>query len=423
MRNEAAKARVIAHVDMDAFFVSVERLDDPSLASRPVIVGNPGGRSVVLSASYELRALGVHSAQAMAQAMRIAPHAVVVPPHHERYSLLSRRVMEVLRDVTPAVEQVSVDEAYLDLSGALRSEGPPERIAAGIRSRLRESVGLPASVGLAPNKFLAKMASGRAKPDGVFSVPPPRVREFLDPLPVERLFGVGAATARALRLAGYATAGDLAAADPAEVGAVLGKGAERLAALAAGRDEREVVTERDEKSLGAEHTFEADVSDPELLDRALLRLAHRVAARARAARRAGEVVAIKVRWDDFTTLSRQLHLQRPSDAAAEIHAAARSLLAAIPPPRPPVRLLGVRLEGLAPADAGRQLSFEAGADARRDAEAVMDRINARFGGAVAPAALMDGGRDRGGRGGRQAGLPCASSGTDRPDYDQDSPRT
>lgn len=379
---------------MDAFFVSAERLDAPELEGQPVIVGHDGPRSVVLSASYDLRALGVHSAQPVSQAKRLAPHAVLVEPRQHRYHELSRTIMEVLRSFSPAVEQVSVDEAFLDLSGALRGGRTPEQLAHAMRSGIREAVGLPASVGLATTKFLAKMASEKAKPNGVFSIPPARVREFLDPLPVGELFGVGEATARTLRLAGYATAGALAAADPREIGRLLGKGAHRLALLARGIDDREVVTEREEKSLGAEHTFGTDVTDRAVLERTLLWLAHRVAERARSAERTGEVVALKVRWEDFSTHSRQKRLNRPSDAASEIAAAAGELLAGLPQPLPPVRLIGVRLDSLTPAGAGFQLSLDAGQDAKRDAEATMDRINARFAGSLSPASLLGDARPR-----------------------------
>lgn len=375
-------------MDMDAFFVSVERKDAPELQRVPVIVAHDGERSVVLSASYDVRRLGVHSAQPLAVARRMAPGARIVEPRHWRYHELSQSVMRILRDLTPLVEQVSVDEAFLDLGGALRRWGTPEAIAALIRARIHEELGLPASVGLAPNKFLAKMASGRAKPDGIFSIPPGRVRAFLDPLPVGELFGVGAATANALRTAGYPTAGSLAAADPRQIERLLGRTAARLADLARGIDEREVVTDHEEKSLSAEHTFAVDVTRREDLDRSLLRLSHRVAERARRAERVGEVVAIKVRWEDFTTLTRQRRLARPSDAAVEIAQAARELLDALPQPLAPVRLIGVRLDSLAPRGAGLQLSLDERVDARRDAEEAMDRINARFSGALAPASLL-----------------------------------
>ncbi|MGO3152171.1 MAG: DNA polymerase IV [Galactobacter sp.] len=384
------RSRIVAHVDMDAFFVSVECLDNPDLVGQPVLIGTDAQRSVVLSASYDLRTLGVHSAQPVVQAKRLAPHAVIVAPHHGRYSELSRAVMAILRDFSPLMEQVSVDEAYLDLSGTMRTWGTPERAAEAIRARIRSELGLPASVGLAPTKFLAKMASGRAKPDGVFSVPPAYVHSFLRDLPVSQLFGVGRATAETLRLAGYSTAGDLADADQAEVARSLGAGIARLVPLARGEDPREVVVEREEKSLGAEHTFATDVTDRAALDRTVLWLSHRVATRARAAERAGTVVALKLRWTDFTTLSRQTHLVRATDSAAEIAEAAGRLVSAVASPLPPVRLVGVRLEGLAPLGSGRQLSLLGEDDQRRDAEETMDRINSRFAGALAPASLLPG---------------------------------
>jgi DNA polymerase-4 len=373
---------------MDAFFVSVERLDDPDLRSRPVIVGADTPRSVVLSASYDVRALGVHSAQPVAQAKQLAPHALLIPPRQKRYAQLSKQVMGILREFTPLVEQVSVDEAYLDLSGSLRTWGTPERAAQAIRARIREELGLPASVGLAPTKFLAKMASGLAKPDGIYSLPPQAVASFLERLPVGKLFGVGKATAETLRMAGYESAGDLARADQADLARRFGTGIARLVPLARGEDPRPVQVGREEKSLGAEHTFSTDVTDRDVLDRTLLWLAHRVATRARTAERAGSVVAVKLRWTDFTTLNRQLHLTRPTDAASEIAEAAGRLVAGLSQPLPPVRLVGVRLEELAPRGAGRQLSLLGEDDQRRDVEATMDAINTRFAGALAPASLL-----------------------------------
>jgi DNA polymerase-4 len=296
--------------------------------------------------------------------------------------------MENLRGFTPLVEQVSVDEAYLDLSGSLRTWGTPERAAEALRGRIRDELGLPASVGLAPTKFLAKMASGLAKPDGIYSLPPQSVPTFLARLPIGKLFGVGKATAETLRLAGYESAGDLARADQADLARRFGTGIARLVPLARGEDPRPVQVGRDEKSLGAEHTFSSDVTDRDVLDRTVLWLAHRVATRARAAERAGSVVAVKLRWADFTTLNRQMHLSRPTDAAAEIAAEAGKLVAALEQPLPPVRLVGVRLEALAPRGAGRQLSLLGEDDQRRDAEAAMDAINTRFSGALGPASLL-----------------------------------
>lgn len=404
--------RVMAHVDMDAFFVSVERKDAPELEGVPMIVAHHGERSVVLSASYDVRKLGVHSAQPVSQARRMAPHARVVEPRQGRYQQISAQIMDIFREFTPLVEPVSVDEAFLDLSGALRRWGTPERVAQLIRERIQERLGLPASVGLATNKFLAKMASGRAKPDGIFSIPPGRVREFLDPLPVDQLFGVGAATASTLRAAGFATAGDLAAADPAQVERLLGRGALKLAALARGLDDREIVLEREEKSLSAEHTYSVDVTDADTLKRTVLWLAHRVAERARRAGRVGEVVALKIRWEDFTTLTRQRRLPRPSDAATEIDAAVRELMAALPTPLPPVRLIGVRLDALAPHGAGLQLSLDHHVDARRDVEETMDQVNQRFAGSLSPASLLQPGTGR--KREPQVPQPGSSPGADGP---------
>ena len=224
--------RVIAHVDVDAFFVSVERILDPRLQNRPIIVSQDSPRAVVLSASYDVRAYGVHSGQPVAQAKNMAPHALIVPPTRSAYGKASARVMEVLRDVTPLVEQVSVDEAFMDITGVMRHYSSPFHCAEVVRQRIKQAVGLPASVGLAPNKFLAKMASDKAKPDGVYAITPGAVDDFMRELPVGELFGVGKATELKLHSQGLMTAGDVAQADPRRMQRLLGKHGPELIKLA-----------------------------------------------------------------------------------------------------------------------------------------------------------------------------------------------
>lgn len=400
--------RVIAHVDIDAFFVSVERILDPRLQNRPIIVSQDSPRAVVLSASYDVRAYGVHSGQPVAQAKNMAPHALIVPPTRSEYGKASARVMEVLRDVTPLVEQVSVDEAFMDITGVSRHYSSPFHCAEVVRQRIKQAVGLPASVGLAPNKFLAKMASDKAKPDGVYAITPSAVDDFMRGLPVGELFGVGKATALKLHSQGLMTAGDLAQADPRRMQRLLGKHGPELIKLARGIDPRPVVTERVEKSVSHEHTFDADVTDEAVLRRWVKELSFKVAERVRAAGHRFYVVGLKVRWDDFTTISRQRRLSDPTASSAVMSEVALSLLSALPRPLKPVRLIGVRAGEFASEREGEQLTFDwdqtpaevsntpAKREGRRDAgkmtdaEKTMDAINARFKDSVRPASFLHG---------------------------------
>lgn len=410
--------RVIAHVDIDAFFVSVERILDPRLQNRPIIVSQDSPRAVVLSASYDVRAYGVHSGQPVAQAKNMAPHALIVPPTRSAYGKASARVMEVLRDVTPLVEQVSVDEAFMDITGVMRHYSSPFHCAEVVRQRIKQAVGLPASVGLAPNKFLAKMASDKAKPDGVYAITPGAVDDFMCELPVGELFGVGKATELKLHSQGLMTAGDLAQADPRRMQRLLGKHGPELIKLARGIDPRPVVTERVEKSVSHEHTFDADVTDEAVLRRWVKELSFKVAERVRAAGHRFYVVGLKVRWDDFTTISRQRRLSDPTDSSAVMSEVALSLLSALPRPLKPVRLIGVRAGEFASEREGEQLMFEwdqaaaensastkhdespepgkktgtkkTGIEKTAGAEKMMDAINARFKDSVRPASFLKG---------------------------------
>ncbi len=375
---------------MDAFFAAVELARRPELVGRPVIVGG-SARSVVLSATYEARAFGIHAAMPMTQARRLCPRAVVVPPDHAAYRAVSRGVMDVLGRVTDLVEQVSVDEAFLDVSGARRRLGSPSAIAATIRERVRAEHGVTCSVGIAATKFVAKLASGMAKPDGVLLVPADASVAFLHSLPVTSLWGVGGRTAEALARWGITSVRELAEADVALVQRAVGRAAgAHLHELAWGRDPRPVTPVHEDKSVGAETTFEADTADRAVLERHVLAMADRCAAALRAKGVVGRTVALKIKTADFQVMTRSRTLATPTDVARDVVAAAKELLAATDLGGRAVRLIGVRMEGLSPA-ADRQVTLEEAADdagpARRRAEAAMDDVRSRFG----PRALLPGG--------------------------------
>jgi DNA polymerase IV len=380
----------ILHVDMDAFYASVELRRRPELRGRPVIVGG-GRRGVVLSATYEARTFGVRSAMPMGRALRLCPDAVVVPPDMARYAAASAGVLAVFRSVTPLVEPLSLDEAFLDVSGARRRLGRPGWIGEWIRARIADEQGITCSVGVAPTKFLAKLASSRCKPDGLLVVPVTGVEAFLHPLPVSALWGVGERTAAQLASLGLRTVGDGAALPLRGRAWSLGDGvAAHLHGLANGQDPRPVVPDEPDRSIGAEETFDADVDDHAVIHRELLRLAEKTAARLRASGQAGRTVSIKVRFADFTTITRARTLPAPTDAGHEVYATARALYDALELDRPRIRLVGVRVEGIAVAgDAARQLELGARERGWRDADRAVDRAVDRFGrGAVRPATLV-----------------------------------
>ncbi|SNS20487.1 DNA polymerase-4 [Actinomadura meyerae] len=393
----------ILHVDMDAFFVSVELLERPELRGRPVIVGGAGPRGVVSAASYEARAFGVHSAMPMTRARRLCPQAVVLPVSHEKYSRVSAAVFEIFRSVTPLVEGLSLDEAFLDVAGARRRLGRPARIARLIREQVRDQQGITCSVGVASTKFVAKLASTRCKPDGLLVVPADGAVDFLHPLPVASLWGVGERTEQALVRLGLRTVGQLAQVPLAtlqrELGSALGA---HLHELAWGRDPREVVPETPDKSIGAEETFDTDVDDPEVIRRTLLRLAERTGERLRASGNAGRTVSVKLRMASFKTITRARTLSEPTDLARVIYVTACELYEAAGLERVRLRLVGVRVENLGPAgEAPRQLAFDEPERGWREAERAMDQVAHRFGrGAVRPAALVRRAADGDGRDGR-----------------------
>ncbi|MEP6853207.1 MAG: DNA polymerase IV [bacterium] len=349
----------ILHVDMDAFYASVEVRRDPRLRGRPVIVGG-GGRGVVSAASYEARRYGVRSAMPMSLALRRCPQAVVLPVDHTTYSAVSQEVMAILHEVTPLVEPLSLDEAFLDVSAARRRMGRPADIARWIRAETTARLQLTCSVGVAPTKFVAKVASARCKPDGLLVIPAADVLAFLHPLPVTALWGIGPSTATRLQRLGLRTVGDIAETPLDVLSRSLGAaGAAHFSALAAGHDPQPVETGRAEKSVSSDRTFDVDLLDAADVERELLRLAEETAARLRRRDLLTRTVGIKVRFADFTTLSRIRTLPGPVDTTAALHVASVELYRSLRLDRPRVRLLGVRAEGLVPAaEAVHQLSFD-----------------------------------------------------------------
>ena len=374
----------ILHVDMDAFFASVELARRPELRGRPVIVGG-AERGVVLAATYEARAFGVHSAMPMGAALRACPQAVVIRPDHTRYHEVSRSVMAVLGEVTALVEQVSVDEAFLDVSGARRRLGPPTEIGAALRRRVRAEHGITCSVGIATTKFVAKLASTHAKPDGMLLVPAAATVPFLRTLPVGALWGVGERTEKALAQWGIRTVAELADTDVPVLQAAVGKvtGA-HLHDLAWGRDPRPVQPERSERSIGAETTFEHDLRDLDEVQDRVLELSDRCASRLRRQGLVARTVSVKVRTSDFRTVTRSRTLGSPTDVAREVFLVARELVAGVDLGGLAVRLVGVRAEGLeVRRDAVAQPTLEEAVDehgaARRRAEEAVDAVRGRFG--------------------------------------------
>lgn len=375
-------SRSILHVDMDAFFASVEELDRPELAGRPVIVGGtPQGRGVVAAASYEVRKYGVHSAMPTATALRLCPHAVLIPPRHGRYAELSRRIRAVFERYSPQVEPLSVDEAFIDVTASERLFGSAATIGRRIKDDIREELGLVASVGLAPNKFLAKLASDLDKPDGFLAVAEEGVAAFLAPLPIGRLWGVGPKSAARLERLGITTVGRLREYPERMLADHVGRAAaEHLWQLARGIDERPVEPVREAKSVSHETTFHRDIADPGLIRGWLRELAEQVGSRLRHEGHAGRTVTLKVRFRDFSTTTASRTLSAPTDVTTEIRDAALALYAErIGPGHPPVRLLGVGVSGFGPPD-GDQLSlFDQDRQRAGRVDGVLDDIRARFG--------------------------------------------
>ncbi len=404
----------ILHVDMDAFYASVEVRRRPELRGKPVIVGGVGNRGVVCSATYEARQYGVRSAMPVARALRLCPPAIVLPVDGAAVSAASKAIMAIFRDVTPLVEPLSLDEAFLDVGGARRLLGSAATIAAAIRARVQDEQQLTCSVGIASTKFVAKVASVRCKPDGMLVVPADGVLEFLHPLPIAALWGVGPKTEERLHSAGLDTIGDLAAAPVRRLESIVGRaGAAHLHALALGRDPRAVEPESAEKSIGAEETFGTDVGDPEIVYRELLGLAAKTASRLRAGDLRARTVAIKIRRADFTTLARSRTLERPTDSGQELYAVARELydiLRAGPDLQGSlVRLVGIRAEGIVDGGGAQQLVLGERENGWREADAAMDAARARFGNAaITQASLVR--RESADQPDRRTGRPAAPLG-------------
>lgn len=380
----------VLHVDMDAFYASASLLSRPELRGKPVIIGG-SGRSVVLSATYEARAFGVTSAMPMARARRLCPQAVVIEPDHRRYSAISDAVMATFATVTDKVEPLSLDEAFLDVAGAVRRLGSPATIGQRIRDIIADEQGITCSVGVAATKFVAKLASGLAKPDGLIVVPQHETVAFLHQLPVGAIWGVGERTEEQLHRLGLRSVADIAHTPVETLQRALGPAAgQGLHELAWGRDPRRVEPVRTEKSVGANETFAYDIDDPVAIHRELLRLADRTAARARSQGMAGRTVSLTVRFADFTTITRSRTLRHHTDVSREIYDTARELFDRLGLQRARVRLVGVRLEGLVPAgEAPVQGLLDEPEFGWRDADRAVDRASARFGaGAVRPASLV-----------------------------------
>lgn len=383
--------QTILHVDMDAFYASVSELDYPQYKGKPLVVG-AGARGVVLSANYAARKFGIRAAMPVARAQRMAPSAIFIPPDHERYSEVSRRIMEIFFDFTPLVEPLSLDEAFLDVTGAYRIFGSGREIASAIRERVRTQERITCSVGIATSKFIAKLASGRCKPDGVLEIAPERVLEFLHPLPVGELWGVGPKTNEELQRLGLRTVGEIAKTPLSTLRRALGDGAgESLYELAWARDFREVVVDAPEKSISAAETYASDLENSEEVMRELLRLAQRVTHRLRSRDLRAKTIGLKVRFADFTNLTKAKTLPIPLNGMHEVYEIARDLYTALRLDGARIRLLGITLDNLvAENGAVEQLALGQREVGWREAQAAIDRAIARFGrGMVQPARLLD----------------------------------
>ena len=378
--------RTILHVDMDAFFASVEVMDDPALRGKPVIVGGtPEGRGVVSAASYEARAFGVRSAMSAARAIRLCPGGVFLRPRMKRYLEISRSVFGIFNEFTPLVEPVSVDEAFLDLSGCERLHGSGTRAGILIKQAILDRVGLVASVGVAPNKFLAKLASDHEKPDGFVVVAPGTEAAWLAALPIGRMWGVGPRTAGLLEGIGVRFVRDLFRRPRTELRRVMGDhGADRLLRLARGVDDRPVVTDHAARSIGNESTFARDIADPDELQEILDTLAEKVAWRLRRAGVRARTLCLKARYADFTTVTRSSTLERPMNATRDVRDAARDLLRnRLGRSGRALRLVGVTAQGL-DRGAGRQGELFPDEAARREKtlDDVVDRLTERYGSGI-----------------------------------------
>ncbi len=387
---EKPEYSTILHVDMDAFYASVAEKDDPSLRGKAVVVG-AGARGVVLSANYAARKFGIRAAMPVSRARRMAPSAIFVVPNHERYSEVSDHIMEIFAAFTPLVEPLSLDEAFLDVTGSKRLLGSGRDIAIKIRSRVESEEGITCSVGIASSKFIAKLASGHCKPNGMLEIAPDRILEFLHPLPVSDIWGVGPKTNEELLRLGLRTVSELANTPRATLIRALGEATgSALYELAWGRDYRDVSPDEPDKSISAAETFAVDIDDPEIILREFLRLTEKATARLRARKMCAKTISIKVRFADFKTINRSKTLALPIDGTQESYEVVKKLYEALKLDRARLRLVGVSLEGLVSgASAPEQLILGEREKGWRQAEAAVDQASARFGsGSVRPARLV-----------------------------------
>ena len=369
---------VIIHCDMDAFYASVAELDDPSLRGKAVVVG-AGIRGVVLSANYAARKYGIRAAMPVGRAKRMAPNAIFVSPDHHRYSEISSKVMDIFASFTPYVEPLSLDEAFLDITGAQRLLGTPREIGQAIRKRVHDECGITCSVGIAPNKFIAKLASGHCKPNGLLEIKEDRIITFLHPLPVSDLWGVGPKTAEHLERLGLKSVRDIANTPLDTLKRALGDATgEHLYELSWGRDERDVIPDEPDQSISAAETFSYDIEDPELILQEYLRLTEKASARLRERELFAKTISIKVRFADFSTITRSKTLPLPISSTQEIYAVVKDLYRALKLDRARLRLVGVSLENLR-EDAPQQLMLGQREKGWREAESAIDQASARFG--------------------------------------------
>ena len=387
------QTKYVIHLDMDAFYPSVEVLDNPELKGKPVIVGGSKKRGVVSSASYEARKFGVHSAQPMATAIRLCPQGIILPVRMSRYKMVSEKVFEIFHLFTPLVEPLSIDEAFLDVTGSACLFGSPVEIAKKIKQEVAEKTGLTISAGVAPSKFVAKIASDMEKPDGLTVVPSDKVRQFLDPLSIKKMWGVGKVTQKTLSRLNIHTFRDLRRTPVEVLERKFGKYGIKMHELAMGIDERQVVTSHDIKSIGHEETFSVDIIDPESAKRELLSLANRVARRMRRKSMEGKTVTLKVKYNDFAQITRSATLQKYTNDSSEIYSTIRNLLVKTAVGKKPVRLLGISLSQLTLMGSGRQLSLfnqHQSNQKRLDLNRTLDSIYEKFGDkGIRPGALID----------------------------------
>ncbi len=386
------RQRSIIHLDMDAFYPAVEALDKPELKGKPVIVGGAKERGVVSSASYEARRFGVHSAQPIATAIRLCPDGIFMPVRMSRYKEVSRRVFEIFHCFTPLVEPLSIDEAFLDLTGAERLMGQTEVIAKKIKETVLKKTGLTVSAGVASSKFVAKIASDIDKPDGLTVVPPDRVREFLDPLPVKKMWGVGKVTQQALARLNVKTFKDLRQIPVEVLEKNFGKHGAAMHLLSMGIDERDVEPEREPKSIGHEQTFMKDILNPDQARKEILSLSNRVALRMRREEVKGNTVSLKVKYSDFTQITRAATLPEPTDDSMEIYSTSCRLLKKTAVGKRPVRLLGISLSQLSSLAGEKQLFLfdqDKGYHKRKNLNTALDSICDKFGEkSIRPATLI-----------------------------------